>query len=100
MTEVGHRTCLVTTFNLMIVEELNCLLYNFFYNEYYNIKMILEGIITHLRTNLGCLKPEMVVCCTSMRGLQTVIEGFKERKEVLKQDDNANQNYFIIVNNT
>ena len=28
---------------------------------YYNIKMILEGIITRLRTDLGCLKPEMVV---------------------------------------
>ena len=27
----------------------------------YNIKMILEGIITRLRTDLGCLKPEMVV---------------------------------------
>ena len=50
--------------------------------------MILEGIITRLRTDLGCLK------------LQTVIEGFKEPKEVLKQDDNADQNYFIIVNNT
>ena len=40
--------------------------------------MILEGINTHLRTDLG----------------------FKEPKEVLKQDDNADQNYFIIVNNT
>ena len=28
---------------------------------YYNIKMILEGIITRLRADLGCLKPEMVV---------------------------------------
>ena len=28
---------------------------------YYNIKMILEGIITCLRTDLGCLKPKMVV---------------------------------------
>ena len=28
---------------------------------YYNIKMILEGIITHLKTDLEWLKPEMVV---------------------------------------
>ena len=28
---------------------------------YYNIKMILEGIITCLRTDIGCLKPEMDV---------------------------------------
>ena len=71
-----------------------------YFVTHYNIKMILEGIITRLRTNLGCLKPEMVVWSPSMRGLQTVIEGFKEPKEVLKQDDNADQNYFIIVNNT
>ena len=61
--------------------------------------MILEGIITRLRTDLGCLKPELVVWSPSMWGLQTVIEGSKEPKEVIKQDD-ANQNYFIIVNNT
>ena len=60
--------------------------------------MILEGIITRLRTDLGCLKPEMVVWSPSMQRLQTSIEGFKEPKEVLKQDDNADQNYFIIVN--
>ena len=35
-----------------------------------------------------------------MLRLQTVIEGFKQPKEVLKQDDNADQNYFIIVINT
>ena len=51
--------------------------------------MILEGIITCLRADLGCLKPEMAV-----------IEGFKKPKEVLKQLGNADQNYFIIVNNT
>ena len=62
--------------------------------------MILEGIVTPLRTDLGCLKPQMVVWSLSMRGLQTVIEGFKEPKEVLKQDDNADQNYFIIISNT
>ena len=59
--------------------------------------MILEGIITRLRTDLGCLKPEMVVRSPSMRGLQTVIEGFKEPKEVLKQDDNADQNYLLLL---
>ena len=32
-----------------------------------------------------------------MRGLQKVIEGFKEPKEVLKHDDNAD---YIIVKNT
>ena len=68
--------------------------------NYYNIKMILEGIFTCLRADLGSLKPEMVVWSPSMRGLQTVIEGFKEPKELIKQDDNADQNYFIIVNNT
>ena len=62
--------------------------------------MTLEGIITRLRTDLSCLKPEMVVWSPSMHRLQTAIEGFKDPKEVLKQDDNAEQNYFIIVNNT
>ena len=54
--------------------------------------MILEGIITCLSTDFGCLKPEMAV--------QTTIEGFKQPKEVLKQVGNADQNYLIIVNNT
>ena len=54
--------------------------------------MILEDIITRLRTDLGCLKPGIVVW--------TAIEGFKKHKEVFKQDDNAKQNYVIFVNNT
>ena len=33
----------------------------------YHIKMILEGIITCLRTNLVCLRPEMAVLSLSMR---------------------------------
>ena len=47
---------------------------------------------------MGCLKPEMVVWSLGIRRLPTAIEGSKKTTGVLKPDDNAEQNYFIIAN--
>ena len=62
------------TIGLNIFQPFYCLYYLFISSYIKNdiiLFLILDGIMAHLRTDMGCIKPGMAICGLTMRGLQT-----------------------------